>query len=140
MRAGLRLISFRWYCCRRGARLYAFLGGGVRDERGIALAINGMPDHIHILAKLHQDKGISEVVRGLKSVSSAWIKKTFPAMDGFSWQGGYSAFTVGESRVEDVRRYIENQETHHRKRTFEEELTALLEAHRVEYDRRFLWT
>jgi REP element-mobilizing transposase RayT len=68
------------------------LGGGIRDEKGIALAINSMPDHVHILAKLRQDKAVSEVLRGIKANSSGWIHRTFPDLKQLAWQERYGAF------------------------------------------------
>jgi putative transposase len=120
-------------------RLYEYLGGGLRDEKCIALAINGTADHVHILAKLRQDKAVSEVLRGIKANSSGWIHKTYPELVRFAWQEGYGAFTVSESRVEMVKEYIRNQEKHHQKTTFQEEFVRLLKAHGIEFDARYLW-
>jgi REP element-mobilizing transposase RayT len=97
--------------------LFGLLGHLVKEDHGIALSINGMPDHVHLLLKLPQDKAVSDVVRDLKARSSFWIHKTY-ARQEFAWQTGYGLFTVSESQVETVRRYIANQEEHHRKRPF----------------------
>jgi REP element-mobilizing transposase RayT len=120
-------------------RVHAYLGGAVRDEGGTALLINGTADHVHILARLRQDKAISDVLRDIKANSTGWIHRTFPELQAFAWQGGYGAFTVSTSQVPRVRRYIENQEEHHRTQTFEEEFVALLKKHRIEFDERYLW-
>ena len=122
-----------------GPRVHAYLGGAIRDEGGVALLVNGMPDHVHILARLRQDKAVSAVLRDIKANSSGWIHRTLPELRSFAWQGGYGAFTVSQSQAERVRRYIEGQEEHHRKYTFKEELVALLKAHGIEYDERYLW-
>jgi REP element-mobilizing transposase RayT len=115
-------------------RLHAYLGGGIRDEGGTAIIVNGTDNHVHILARLRQDKAVADAIRGIKANSSKWIHRTFSDQASFAWQIGYGAFTVSESQVDKVRRYIENQEMHHRKVTFEEEFAALLKAHRIVFD------
>lgn len=98
-----------------------------------------MPDHVHLLVKLSPNKSIADVLRELKADSSGWIHKEFPALQAFSWQLGYAAFTVSESQVERVRQYIRNQKHHHRKVTFQDELLSLLRAHGVDFEARYLW-
>jgi REP element-mobilizing transposase RayT len=110
-------------------RLFAFLAQRLREDRGIPLAINGMPEHAHVLVQLRPDKALSDVVRGLKADSSRWLKTTFPELGGFAWQTGYAAFTVSISQADRVRVYIENQEEHHRDRTYLDEFRTLLKAH-----------
>jgi len=121
------------------ARLFAYLGGLTRAEGGIALVVNGMPDHVHLLAKLRQDKPISDVIRALKAKSSRWIHKTFPACSGFAWQRGYGVFTVSQSQVPRLTAYIQNQEEHHRRRPFQREFLALLKAHGIEFNELDVW-
>ncbi len=121
------------------ARAHQYLGGAIRDEGGIALIVGGTSDHVHILAKLHQDKAVSAVIRNIKSNSSGWIHKTFTELPQFGWQAGYGAFTVSASQVEKAREYILKQEEHHKTRSFQEEFIALLKAHGIEYDERYLW-
>jgi putative transposase len=120
-------------------RLFPFIGGGIRDEGGAALIVNGVEDHVHILARLRQDKALSDVLRSLKADSSSWIHKEFPSHRSFAWQAGYGAFTVSASQTPVVRAYIANQQEHHRKMTFQEEFRALLRAHGIEFDEKYLW-
>jgi REP element-mobilizing transposase RayT len=120
-------------------RLFEYLGGAVRSEGGTALAINGIADHLHILARLRQDKAVSAVIGAIKANSSGWIHRTLSGYANFAWQTGYGAFTVSASQVGKVRHYIENQEEHHRVRTFQEEFLAFLKAHGIEYDERYIW-
>jgi REP element-mobilizing transposase RayT len=120
-------------------RLFPFIGGGIRDEGGTALIINGIEDHVHILARLQADRALSDVLRNITANSSGWVHKEFSNLSAFAWQSGYSAFTVSRSQFDIVRRYIETQEEHHRKQTYQEELLALLRAHEVEFDERYLW-
>ena len=121
-------------------RVHEYLGGAIRKERGAALIVNGTADHVHLLASLRQDKAVSDVVRAIKSNSSGWLRDNFVNLRRFRWQAGYAAFSVSKSDVPKVRHYIANQEAHHKKRTFKEELVALLQAHRIEYDERYLWS
>jgi len=122
------------------ARLYAYLGGVLRERGGDLLEINGTNDHLHLLLKLHQDHTLSRIVRDVKATSSGWIHREFPRLRRFAWQRGYGAFTVSISQLERVRRYIQTQQEHHRRRTFQEEFVALLKAHGIAYDERYLWT
>jgi putative transposase len=109
--------------------LFAYLGGLVRAERGLALAVNGMADHIHLLARLRQDRALADVLRAVKAHSSRWLRANAPAGAAFAWQTGYGAFTVSLSQAPTVRAYIRNQEAHHQKISFEEEYARLLRAH-----------
>ncbi|MEQ1606363.1 MAG: IS200/IS605 family transposase [Pyrinomonadaceae bacterium] len=119
-------------------RLYEYIGGTIRGLGGLSLAIGGMEDHGHILAKLRPDKALSDVLRDLKANSSGWMHDIFTEMKDFSWQRGYGAFTVSASQVDRVRQYIANQEVHHRKQDFREEFIALLRKNGVEFDERYL--
>ena len=121
------------------ARVHQYLGGAIKHEGGVPLVINGAADHVHIFAKLRQDKALSDVMRSIKANSSGWVHRTFPGCDKFRWQSGYGAFTVSRSQAEKVRQYIAEQEEHHRKVSFSEELIALLKKHGVEYDERYMW-
>jgi REP element-mobilizing transposase RayT len=117
--------------------LHAYIGGIVRNRRGELIAAGGIPDHVHLLVRLPADRAVAEAVRDIKAVSSGWRHERDDP--GFSWQGGYGAFTVSKSMVETVTRYIDRQEEHHRGQTFREELVELLQKHGIEYDGRYLW-
>lgn len=120
-------------------RLYGYMGGIIRNHGGIALAINGMEDHVHLLAKLRQDEALSDLLRDFKAKASGWLHKVFPELSDFSWQNGYGAFTLGTSQVDDVTKYIERQKIHHQKRSFKDEFVAFLRANEIEFDERYLW-
>lgn len=122
------------------SRLYDYIGGTIRQQGGIALAINGTDDHIHVLTKLRPDKAVSAVLRDLKANASGWMHKVFPEARDFSWQNGYGAFTVSASQIEKVRHYIANQERHHRKLLFRDEFIALLTANEIEFDEKYLFS
>jgi putative transposase len=93
--------------------LYRYLGGIVRAEGGIVLEIGGPPDHLHLLLKLKPTVALSDTLRLLKANSSKWARENRKSRLPFAWQDGYSAFSVSESQVEHVIRYIRNQREHH---------------------------
>jgi putative transposase len=122
----------------RQPRLYEFLGGLVRKRGGVTFAINGMEDHVHLLARLRQDKPVADLVRDLKAYSSGWMHRVFPELREFAWQNGYGAFTVSASQAKLVAAYIEQQKAHHQASSFEREFISLLRKNEIEYDERYL--
>jgi putative transposase len=114
--------------------LYPYIAGIVRNERGSLLAIGGMPDHLHLLVRLKPAVSLSDLLCSVKANSSGWVHERPDPPRGFAWQEGYGAFTVSESTAGPVCRYIQNQEEHHRERSFEEEWIALLKRHGIEFD------
>jgi REP-associated tyrosine transposase len=119
-------------------RLHDYIGGTLRDAGGISLELNGTDDHIHLLAKLRPTRALSDVLRDLKANASGWMHDVFPELSEFSWQRGYGAFTVSQSNVEEVSRYIARQKEHHRRVSFRDEFIQFLKANRIEYDERFI--
>jgi REP element-mobilizing transposase RayT len=119
-------------------RLHEYLGGIVRKLNGIAFEINGIEDHVHILAKAPPTIAVSDFLSKLKAGSSGWAKRQTAGR--FAWQTRYGAFSVSESQIERAREYIRNQEEHHRRVSFEDEFKALLRAHNIEFDERYLWS
>ena len=120
-------------------RLYDYLGGVIRLNHGISLAVGGTANHVHLLAALHKEQAVAAALRILKTNSSRWVHETFPDLHGFAWQTGYGAFTVGHSGLANVTAYIERQEEHHRTVTFEEEFIQFLQQYNIPYDERYLW-
>lgn len=118
--------------------LFPYMSGILKNHNGHALLVNGMPDHVHILAQLRSTPSLADVVQATKAGSSAWFKETF-RRSAFSWQEGYGAFSVSVSQCERVRKYIERQEEHHRAQKFEDEYIGLLKRHHIEYDLRFVF-
>ena len=119
--------------------LYPYLGAVIRGEGGRLLAIGGTMSHIHLLASLPPTASVSEILRRLKGNSSRWINSHKRCRGRFSWQRGYGAFSVSESAVKRVKAYIENQESHHKRRSFREEFFLLLQKHMIPYDERYIW-
>jgi REP-associated tyrosine transposase len=121
------------------AELHPYMGGIILDAGGEPLEIGGVEDHVHLLVKLPADLAVSDALRLIKSNSSKWAGERSDLVRTFAWQTGYSAFTVSKSQVASVRKYIKNQEQHHRRLPFKQELVSLLEKHEIDYDRRYLW-
>ena len=117
--------------------LHRFLGGLVKDLHGLPLEINGVADYVHVLARIKPVISISEFLSKLKSQSSGWATRKTGGR--FKWQVKYGAFTVSQSQVERVRKYIRNQEAHHSRNSFEEEFKALLTSHGIEFEEKYLW-
>ncbi len=116
--------------------LHRVLGGISRKLRCPVLTVGGVADHVHILSILSRTITQADYVKELKRASSIWIK---PKVKEFAWQGGYGIFSVGHSQIPIVKGYILSQEAHHQTGTFQEEFLALLHAHDVEWDERYIW-
>ena len=118
--------------------LHSFLGGTSKTLDCPPLLVGGVEDHVHMLARFGRTISQAEWVKELKRVSNMWVKEQKgPA--NFEWQGGYAAFSVSQSNLEQVRRYIANQETHHQKVSFQDELRALFTKHEIDWDERYVW-
>jgi putative transposase len=117
----------------RMAALCDYIGGIAKSEGFTLITAGGTADHIHLLFILPAPNALAHAVQKLKGSSSRWMGKTF------AWQEGYGAFSVSASQVPVVKKYIENQVEHHRKRSFEEEFTSLLRSCGVEYDPKFVF-
>lgn len=127
------MISKEWR-----ERLHAYLGGIVKGLEGVPLAVGGVEDHVHLLVGLKPVHRLDYFLRDLKGDSSEWVHKEI-GKKLFVWQKGYGGFTVSPTNIESVKRYIHNQEKHHRRKTFQEEYIELLKAAGIEYDERYLW-
>jgi REP element-mobilizing transposase RayT len=114
--------------------LFAYHAGIFKEWESPALKIGGVEDHVHALFSLSKNHALKTIVEEVKKGSSKWMKNEGPHIDDFYWQGGYAAFSVSQSSVDAVKRYIENQEAHHRRMTFQDELRALFKKHGMEFD------
>ena len=117
-------------------RLWPYLAGIGKSYEMIVLTVGGAQDHVHLLFHLPPKLALARAIQLLKSNSSKWMTDYVPE---FSWQEGYAAFSVSSSNIESVTRYIQNQEAHHRKISFDEEFRALLTKHGIEYDPKYLF-
>ena len=119
-------------------RLYDYIGGTIRGLGGISLGINGMEDHVHVLARLRPERALSDVLRELKAGASGWMHHVFPRLKDFSWQRGYGAFTVSQSNLQQVQHYLMNQKEHNKNISFRDEFIQFLRANEIEFDERFV--
>jgi REP element-mobilizing transposase RayT len=117
----------------RKTDLYAYIGGIARSEGFSLFAAGGTADHVHLLFILPATQSLAMIAQKLMGSSSHWMGK------GFSWQEGYGAFSVSPSQVSVVKTYIQGQEQHHHKQSFEEEFTTLLRNCGIEYDPRYVF-
>jgi putative transposase len=118
--------------------MHRFLGGLVNNFHGTPLEINGVADHVHVLARIKPVISISEFLSKFKSQSSGWANRKTKGR--FKWQAKYGAFNVSQSQVDRVREYIRNQERHHATISFEEEFKSLLRSHGIDFYEKYLWT
>jgi putative transposase len=114
-------------------KLWAYAAGICRNHKIVPLAIGGTDDHIHLLVQIPPTMDMSKAVTTIKANSSRWAHEEGQK---FVWQQGYAAFSVSASSIQSVVRYIQNQEIHHKKMSFEEEWSALLKKHNIEFDAR----
>lgn len=119
-------------------KLHAYLGGIVRNQKGVALAVGGIDNHVHLLVSLNATHCLADFMRELKASSSGWVHREINLKE-FGWQVGYGAFTVSPNNLDRLKNYVLNQETHHRKQTFEDEYVGLLKSSGVDYDEKYLW-
>lgn len=119
--------------------LQKYITGIVAGQRQKLLAINNVPDHLHMLVGLKADLSLSELVRDIKANSSRFIQQHGWVQGRFWWQEGFGAFSYSRSQIDAVIRYIQNQQAHHARRSFREEYIELLGKFGVEYDERFIF-
>jgi putative transposase len=120
-------------------RLFQFMGGIIRQKRCFPLAVGGWKDHVHIFFELSPDEKISDVLRDVKSASSRWVNEHKLVTGHFAWQEGYGAFSHSRSQRDQVIKYIQTQEEHHKRRTFREEYLDMLQKAEIEFDERYVF-
>jgi REP element-mobilizing transposase RayT len=119
--------------------VFAYIGGIVRELKGVAINVNGAADHVHALIPLPAALAVAKTAEIIKTNSSRWIHERRILHRTFGWQTGYAAFSVSDSNADRVSEYIRRQQEHHRKITFQEELIELLKRSRIDFDERYLW-
>ena len=122
---------------RRGT--HAYLATVLRSLDCETLIVGGASDHVHALFSLSRKYSIADIVKETKRTSSAWIKTISASQRKFHWQAGYGAFSVSQSQVPQVVRYIERQEQHHGRVTFKDEFRLFLRRYDIDYDERYVW-
>jgi len=119
--------------------LHPYIAKIFRALKSPSLAIDGTVDHVHILFSLSRVIKIADLVQEVRSESSKWIKTKGAEFDNFYWQRGYGAFSIGQSQVTAVRRYIAGQKVHHERVTFQDEYRKFLKSYGIDYDERYVW-
>ena len=119
-------------------QLFGYIGGIITNNRGRMIAAGGDADHIHLLASIGRID-VSELIGDIKRDSSSWIKQQDPRFAQFYWQRGYGAFSIGESQVPRVSRYIRDQKEHHRTQTYQDEFRELCRRYGLAIDERYCW-
>ena len=119
--------------------LHAYLASILKANNCPTLIVGGVTDHVHALFVLSKNHSIADIVYEIKRSSSKWVTRQAANLQKFYWQAGYGAFSVSQSHVEQVERYIRDQEKHHLKKTFQDEFREFLRKYQVEYDERYVW-
>lgn len=117
--------------------LHGYLGGIVKNQGGVLLAVGGTEDHVHLLVSITASHRLDHFMRELKASSSGWVRRERDSK--FAWQNGYGAFTVSAGNLEKVKSYIRNQAEHHRLKDFKGEYVDLLKMAEIEFDEKYLW-
>jgi len=128
------LISNSWK-----EELYKYITGIITNKNQKLMIVNGMPDHIHLLAGFKPDCSLSDLVRDIKANSSKFINEKKWGLGKFEWQTGFGAFTIGQSQIDRVVNYILTQEEHHKKKTFREEYVEFLNAYKIDYKSEYIF-
>jgi len=120
-------------------RLWPYMAAIAHENHIKTLSIGGTEDHVHLLLSLPGTIAVSKAVQLIKGSSSKWVHDEFRKHQDFAWQEGYGAFSIGMSQTDQTVQYIRTQKEHHQKKTFQEELLAILKKHGIEYDDRYIW-
>lgn len=119
--------------------MHRYITGIIQSNQHKMLAINSMPDHIHIFIGMRPHQSISALIQNVKTESNKWINARYPSQNPFKWQEGYGAFSYAKSQVMTVIRYVENQEIHHQRRTFLQEYRAFLDAFEIDWQEQYIF-
>ena len=128
-----------WISTAVADRLYPYIGGIVRAEKGVLYEIGGVEDHVHMVLRWRPDGTVSDLMRKVKAGSSNWMHEAFPELAAFAWQEGYSVLSVSKSQENALRRYIHGQADHHKAEDFKSELLRMLRAQGVEFDEKYVF-
>jgi len=118
-------------------KVYAYMGSIIKDNDSIPILINGVPDHVHILCVMSKNIALAKLLEEIKGQSSRWIKTPDPQYRFFAWQGGYAGFSISQCLKDNTIQYIKNQEEHHKKVDYKEEMIRFMKEYGIEYDNRY---
>ena len=113
------------------------MGSIIKDNDSIPILINGVPDHVHILCVMSKNIALAKLLEEIKGQSSRWIKTLDPQYRFFAWQGGYAGFSISQCLKDNTIQYIKNQEEHHKKVDYKEEMIRFMKEYGIEYDNRY---
>ena len=119
--------------------LHSYMVAISRSYGALVHEIGGIEDHVHLLISLPRTQALSKLIEEIKKGSSKWIKTKGQFYAEFSWQNGYGAFSIGQSSFDNLRKYIQNQQEHHKKISFEDEFRTFLKRYDIQFDERYLW-
>jgi putative transposase len=128
-----------WFESNVRVRMHAYPATICRDLGAELVRVGGVADHVHIVTTLPRTVSQAQLIEEMKKTSSKWIKTLDARYRGFFWQRGYGAFSVSPSQLEAVLQYVEAQQEHHHRRTFQNEYRALLHKHGIDFDERYVW-
>ena len=117
--------------------IHQYMMGAIRQSAGEPIAVGGWIDHVHLLFSPNTPFALEEFVKELKRATNTWLRSKQYVDESFHWQRGYGAFTIARWDVDNVAKYIREQEEHHRVMTFAEEYRKLLVKHGVEFNERY---
>jgi len=120
-------------------KLYAYMGSIIKDNDSLPIMINGVPDHVHILCVMSKNIALAKLLEEVKGHSSRWIKTLDSQYRFFAWQGGNACFSISQCLKDRTIQYINNQEEHHRKVDYKEEMIQFMKEYGIEYDDRYFW-
>lgn len=120
-------------------RLYPYMAQLIRDKGSVCYRIGGVEDHVHLAIRLSKTATLSKTISEAKTGTSKWLKEISPKLSEFSWQEGYGAFSVSPKDLDAVIAYIERQEEHHKKISFQDEFRKFLKQYGMDYDENYVW-
>jgi len=120
-------------------QLHPYLSVVLNNDGCPSFQVGGVADHVHLLFSLSRVRTIADVVENVKTSSSKWLKTKEPQLADFHWQSGYGAFSVSRSQTDEVIKYIQRQEEHHKQRTFQQEFRRFLTLNEIDFDEKYVW-
>ena len=121
------------------SNLYPYMAQIARDKRCECYRIGGIVDHVHLAVRLAPVITASKLISEVKTGSSRWLKKQAPQLHDFAWQEGYASFSASPKGLDALIGYIDNQEAHHKKVSYQDELRKFFKQYGVEFDERYVW-
>ena len=133
--------KYRKKCMLKSTRetVFKYISGIIKNKSSRLFIINGVEDHLHIITHIHPSICLADLIKEIKISSNSFIKEKYLFPDFPGWQDGYGAFTYSNEALPNLVRYVQNQESHHGYKTYEDEYISLLEEHEVEYDPRYVF-